>query len=97
MFQSQTRRLLPRNLTYSTAYFGQVYVSIADATLASSQPDSKPGCHRNIRCFNRRRDACFLATETYDDYEPLIENVSIADATLASSQLVPAAGVTLRL
>src|SRR5579875_1406034 len=37
MFQSQTRRLLPRNHAERFDYAGQLTVSIADATLASPQ------------------------------------------------------------
>src|SRR5579885_2149884 len=37
-------------------------VSIADATLASSQPICVPPTLPSFTSFNRRRDACFLAT-----------------------------------
>ncbi len=40
---------------------GQI-VSIADATLASSQPVRRLSRIVRLRGFNRRRDACFLAT-----------------------------------
>src|SRR5579885_1224135 len=39
-----------------------------------------------MTCFNRRRDACFLATEQSTFLLPVRARVSIADATLASSQ-----------
>src|SRR5579885_2580632 len=61
-FQSQTRRLLPRNHPVSSRTTALRHVSIADATLASSQLHnvSIPGSYQ--MSFNRRRDACFLAT-----------------------------------
>ncbi len=61
-FQSQTRRLLPRNQVFSHCTMTYINVSIADATLASSQLNlCRASLNRNT-CFNRRRDACFLAT-----------------------------------
>ncbi len=39
LFQSQTRRLLPRNLGQMLVNIAADYVSIADATLASPQQD----------------------------------------------------------
>src|SRR5579885_1912974 len=62
MFQSQTRRLLPRN-----------------PTCACRAP---PLALR----FNRRRDACFLATLICAAEKDIMSKVSIADSTLASSQ-----------
>src|SRR5579885_834673 len=61
-FQSQTRRLLPRNVALLRVTDGVEVVSIADATLASSQPGRPLGVTCASMCFNRRRDACFLAT-----------------------------------
>src|SRR5579885_1351643 len=61
-FQSQTRRLLPRNAGWLCAWGGNFLVSIADATLASSQPRTTPVLAGTVIGFNRRRDACFLAT-----------------------------------
>ncbi len=62
MFQSQTRRLLPRNTDFKKAAGTSQRVSIADATLASPQlsigGENVQGCPG----FNRRRDACFPAT-----------------------------------
>src|SRR5579884_4268271 len=63
-FQSQTRRLLPRNIHKPAERDCVSIVSIADATLASPQPFC---CRRRfLRCqrFNRRRDACFPATSS---------------------------------
>ncbi len=63
MFQSQTRRLLPRNHAERFDYAGQITVSIADATLASPQHGTwATGLEATISGFNRRRDACFPAT-----------------------------------
>src|SRR5579885_3095300 len=84
-FQSQTRRLLPRNLGSPLQTEQETVVSIADATLASSQPRASHLQGWRFVCFNRRRDACFLATE--GQWTPTVGGrVSIADATLASSQ-----------
>src|SRR5579885_2087159 len=84
-FQSQTRRLLPRNLGSPLQTKQETVVSIADATLASSQPRASHLQGWRFVCFNRRRDACFLATE--GQWTPTVGGrVSIADATLASSQ-----------
>ncbi len=48
-------------------------VSIADATLASSQPRQELPDIPIMQSFNRRRDACFLATwgrqRAYPDYK----------------------------
>jgi len=61
-FQSQTRRLLPRNISLSQSSLSRWFVSIADATLASPQPTARFLYHAARYCFNRRRDACFPAT-----------------------------------
>ncbi len=61
-FQSQTRRLLPRNMAILDTRLHIDRVSIADATLASSQRWLAMRLGRQFSCFNRRRDACFLAT-----------------------------------
>ncbi len=62
MFQSQTRRLLPRNIILLCHANEGIRVSIADATLASPQQYLRRE-GRIIRIgFNRRRDACFPAT-----------------------------------
>ncbi len=62
VFQSQTRRLLPRNRMSLRGSGKTGSVSIADATLASSQPGLTAGDLLSVGSFNRRRDACFLAT-----------------------------------
>src|SRR5579885_3140968 len=62
MFQSQTRRLLPRNSVGNLWRDIRRNVSIADATLASSQPRCWWSTRLRTTSFNRRRDACFLAT-----------------------------------
>ncbi len=66
-FQSQTRRLLPRNLRLGLIDSEDLRVSIADATLASPQRRSMPSAVRPSMSFNRRRDACFPATQEYGD------------------------------
>ncbi len=64
-FQSQTRRLLPRNRRGLQHLYRLDEVSIADATLASSQPYLSPAAEIPAQSFNRRRDACFLATRSW--------------------------------
>ncbi len=61
-FQSQTRRLLPRNFITNERRVVSTQVSIADATLASPQPFERPDQRGYLQSFNRRRDACFPAT-----------------------------------
>ncbi len=109
-FQSQTRRLLPRNKKPRQLHCVGIEVSIADATLASSQLLRRVKGMMDILVsiadatlassqlmafrpsalappgFNRRRDACFLATWPSSLSAAALASVSIADATLASSQ-----------
>src|SRR5579883_2135617 len=89
-FQSQTRRLLPRNSMSLPPAELDWLVSIADATLAS--PQLTIGRFALVRkvCFNRRRDACFPATFPSLLSFSFFQHVSIADATLASPQRSPA-------
>src|SRR5579875_756139 len=61
-FQSQTRRLLPRNTRTRSGIENKQTVSIADATLASPQLPIFPTILIVWMSFNRRRDACFPAT-----------------------------------
>src|SRR5579884_3464437 len=61
-------------------------VSIADATLASPQPVVTKPLDTITDSFNRRRDACFPATNEWLEENHLFLVVSIADATLASPQ-----------
>ncbi len=86
-FQSQTRRLLPRNMACHLKECCHLKVSIADATLASSQlSERRRADQKEKRKFqsqtrrllprNHRRSIQFVAGGL----------VSIADATLASSQ-----------
>ncbi len=84
-FQSQTRRLLPRNRSWGEALWLARKVSIADATLASPQrvPGARPESHCRVS----------IADATLASPQPglLISSrwawvVSIADATLASPQ-----------
>src|SRR5579885_1353484 len=85
MFQSQTRRLLPRN--YTIQYVGGkiIFVSIADATLASPQQIVPLALRHVVRV--SIADATLASpqrngkTSTYSSCW-----VSIADATLASPQ-----------
>ncbi len=63
LFQSQTRRLLPRNLIGWLTSGGPQTVSIADATLASPQRCAWSLKRDESSGFNRRRDACFPATD----------------------------------
>src|SRR5579884_3939934 len=136
MFQSQTRRLLPRNMILSLLSYAGIdgfnrrrdacfpatravhiasfpaiavsiadatlaspqlsmnmfpswrssSVSIADATLASPQPVVTKPLDTITDSFNRRRDACFPATNEWLEENHLFLVVSIADATLASPQ-----------
>jgi len=56
--------LLPRNILWGFAPLVYFPVSIADATLASSQLPTGTYWSVDPPCFNRRRDACFLATSS---------------------------------
>ncbi len=112
MFQSQTRRLLPRNYQRKYGKWMSNNVSIADATLASSQlwhpvrvagffarvsiadatlASSQPRRMIHGRGPARRvsiADATLASSQRVADaFTRMAREVSIADATLASSQL----------
>src|SRR5579885_1502829 len=86
LFQSQTRRLLPRNVVDAASDVLFHVVSIADATLASSQPVSCVG--RNDGALRVSIADATLASSQLNDrlHSRNGKQVSIADATLASSQ-----------
>ncbi len=67
-FQSQTRRLLPRNFHRECGKLRGGGVSIADATLASPQHQDQERNRKQTNSFNRRRDACFPATPDIPDH-----------------------------
>ncbi len=73
-FQSQTRRLLPRNKEARGAFRSYSDVSIADATLASSQRIIVSQSLAARQGFNRRRDACFLATASRKEKQMRIKS-----------------------
>src|SRR5579884_245731 len=88
LFQSQTRRLLPRNEEEVVLTLPPVIVSF-NRRRDACFPATKSGsgcCATGRRCFNRRRDACFPATCMALDSPLPWSHVSIADATLASPQ-----------
>src|SRR5579884_399360 len=95
-FQSQTRRLLPRNSRpfALSAYF--LWFQSQTRRLLPRNRASAEGGGNRLR-FNRRRDACFPATSFWVTSPVNIYGVSIADATLASPQHPQASGKRLRI
>src|SRR5579884_954383 len=85
-FQSQTRRLLPRNVHLIFPLRWIAIVSIADATLASPQPRLNPRRYTPGNVFQSQTRR-LLPRNAQKLYSMAVRSaVSIADATLASPQ-----------
>src|SRR5579885_940435 len=87
LFQSQTRRLLPRNSFILESPSGS-FLGFQSQT-RRLLPRNFAASHQEARllCFNRRRDDCFPATSVGGGTQES-DYVSIADATIASPQLM---------
>src|SRR5579883_1502121 len=89
-FQSQTRRLLPRNSPVIEMGIKGItcFNRRRDACFPATWPCRAATDDGDVLCFNRRRDACFPATQWPSQATQMeaLQYVSIADATLASPQ-----------